>query len=114
MLHPIKRLIRMSDRLGSALRETFVDYFNLLQEFSSDSSLQSGFPLQKSSLSIHSPFPQDNFPSGQTGSSVFKMGSIFLGSVKVLNDKKCTNQYRVYYLYKSAVQWWVCICRLAL
>lgn len=52
----------------------------LLHEFSSDSSLQSGFPLQKSSFSIHSPLPHDNFPSGQIGSSVFNMGNTFLGS----------------------------------
>lgn len=53
---------------------------NLLQEFSSDSSLQSGLPLQKRSLSTHSPFPQESLPSGHTGSSVFKIGSTFLGS----------------------------------
>lgn len=53
---------------------------NLLQAFSSDSSLQSGFPLQKSSLSIHSPLPQDNLPSGHTGSSVLRIGRILRGS----------------------------------
>jgi hypothetical protein len=31
-------------------------------------------------LSIHSPFPQDSFPSGHTGSSVLRMGITFLGS----------------------------------
>lgn len=49
-------------------------------EFSSDSSLHSGLPLQNSSFSIHSPLPHDNFPSGQIGSSVFRMGNTFLGS----------------------------------
>lgn len=57
----------------------------LLQAFSSDSSLQSGFPLQKSSLSIQSPLPQDNLPSGHTGSSVFKIGRTFLGSESLQN-----------------------------
>lgn len=55
----------------------------LLHAFSSDSSLQSGFPLQKSSFSIHSPLPHDNFPSGQIGSSVFRMGNTFLGSKSI-------------------------------
>jgi len=54
----------------------------LLQAFSSDSSLQSGLPLQKSSLSTHSPLPHDNFPSGQTGSSVLRMGKTLRGSAK--------------------------------
>ena len=51
-----------------------------LQAFSSDWSLHSNLSLQKSSLSIHSPFPQDSFPSGHTGSSVLRMGITFLGS----------------------------------
>lgn len=55
----------------------------LLHAFSSDSSLHSGLPLQNSSFSIHSPLPHDNFPSGQTGSSVLKMGNTFLGSKHV-------------------------------
>lgn len=59
-------------------------HLNLLQAFSSDSSLQSGLPLQNSSLSTHSPFPQDSLPSGQTGSSVLNMGRTFLGSVMVI------------------------------
>jgi hypothetical protein len=56
-----------------------------LQAFSSDWSLQSNLSLQKSSLSIHSPLPHDNFPSGHTGSSVLRIGSTFLGSV----DQHC-------------------------
>lgn len=57
---------------------------HLLQAFSSDSSLQSGLPLQKSSLSTHSPLPHDNFPSGQTGSSVLRMGKTLRGSEKIV------------------------------
>ncbi|KYN23451.1 hypothetical protein ALC57_04325, partial [Trachymyrmex cornetzi] len=41
-----------------------------------------GLPLQKSSLSTHSPLPHDNFPSGQTGSSVLRMGKTLRGSAK--------------------------------
>lgn len=59
---------------------------DLLHAFSSDSSLQSGFPLQKSSLSTHSPLPHESLPGGQTGSSVLKIGRTFLGSV--IDDKK--------------------------
>lgn len=55
---------------------------NSLQAFSSDSSLQSGFPLQNSAFSIQSPLPHARFPSGQIGSSVFSIGRIFLGSAK--------------------------------
>uniref|UniRef100_A0A1B0ANM5 Uncharacterized protein n=1 Tax=Glossina palpalis gambiensis TaxID=67801 RepID=A0A1B0ANM5_9MUSC len=52
----------------------------LKQAFSSDSSLQSGLPLQKSSFSRHSPSPQDSLPSGQMGSSVFRIGLTLRGS----------------------------------
>lgn len=54
---------------------------NLQHAFSSDSSLQSGLPLQNKSLSTHSPLPQDNLPSGHTGSSVLNIGNILRGSV---------------------------------
>lgn len=66
-------------------------YIYLLQAFSSDSSLQSGLSLQNSSFSIHSPLPHDNFPSGQMGSSVFKMGNTFLGSD---NNNNSNNIYK--------------------
>lgn len=56
-----------------------------LQAFSSDWSLHSYLSLQNSSLSIHSPLPQDNLPSGHTGSSVFRIGSTFRGSA----DQHC-------------------------
>jgi hypothetical protein len=57
-------------------------YFSyLLHADSSDSSLHSNLSLQNSSLSIHSPLPQESLPSGHTGSSVLRMGSAFLGSV---------------------------------
>lgn len=54
--------------------------FNVPHAFSSDSSEQSGFPLQKRSLSIHSSLPHWSLPSGQRGSSVLRCGRIFLGS----------------------------------
>lgn len=59
------------------------DELHLQHAFSSDSSLQSDLPLQKSSLSRHSPSPQDSLPSGQMGSSVFRMGLALRGSVGV-------------------------------
>lgn len=68
-------------RSHSSERDIHRDIYSL-QAFSSDSSLQSGLPLQKSSLSTHSPLPHDNFPSGQTGSSVFRMGKTLRGSAK--------------------------------
>ncbi|KYQ59114.1 hypothetical protein ALC60_01949 [Trachymyrmex zeteki] len=46
-------------------------------------STETGLPLQNSSLSTHSPLPHDNFPSGQTGSSVLRMGKTLRGSVKM-------------------------------
>lgn len=64
----------------SNIGQESVEMCYLLQAFSSDWSLHSNLSLQKSSLSIHSPLPQDSFPSGHTGSSVLKMGSTFLGS----------------------------------
>lgn len=73
----------------------------LLQAFSSDSSLQSGLPLQNSSLSTHSPLPQDSFPSGHTGSSVFKIGRTFLGSFELeLKEKLELMEFRVIRLRK--------------
>lgn len=62
------------------LRTSDINKNNLLHAFSSLSSLQSGLSLQKSSFSIHSPLPHCNLPSGQTGSSVFKIGSTLRGS----------------------------------
>ena len=64
---------------------------HLLQAFSSDSSLQSGLSLQNNSFSIHSPLPHDNLPSGQTGSSVLRIGKTLRGSVcvrKVIHELK--------------------------
>lgn len=59
---------------------------HLLQAFSSDSSLQSGLSLQNNSFSIHSPLPHDNLPSGQTGSSVLRIGKTLRGSVCTESD----------------------------
>lgn len=59
----------------------FIALSYLLHAFSSDSSLQSGLSLQNNSFSIHSPLPQDNLPSGQIGSSVFKIGNTLRGSL---------------------------------
>jgi len=52
-----------------------------LQAFSSEPSVQSAFPLQNNSLSMHSPFPQASFPVSQMGSSVARRGVASLGSV---------------------------------
>lgn len=76
-------------------------WWYLLHAFSSDSSLHSGLPLQNSSLSIHSPLPHDNFPSGQIGSSVLKMGNTFLGSKIVAWERK---RYRT--MDDGEVGWW--------
>lgn len=51
---------------------------NLPQEFSSDPSLQSFSPLQKSPRSIQFPSPHARKPSWQSGSSVIKSGLTFL------------------------------------
>uniref|UniRef100_A0A1A9WHZ1 Uncharacterized protein n=1 Tax=Glossina brevipalpis TaxID=37001 RepID=A0A1A9WHZ1_9MUSC len=56
----------------------------LKQAFSSDSSLQSGLPLQKSSFSRHSPSPQDNLPSGQMGSSFGVVGLTTATTIKMI------------------------------
>lgn len=66
-----------------------------LQAFSSDSSLQSGLPLQKSSLSTHSPLPHESLPSGQTGSSVLRMGSTLRGSANVILVNGPTRRLRL-------------------
>uniref|UniRef100_A0A1A9ZBW0 Uncharacterized protein n=1 Tax=Glossina pallidipes TaxID=7398 RepID=A0A1A9ZBW0_GLOPL len=67
------------------------DHHDDQQAFSSDSSLQSGLPLQKSSFSRHSPSPQDSLPSGQMGSSVFRIGLTLRGSVFLFVGKE--NRY---------------------
>ena len=72
------------ERITIAIRSKRIESKHLLHAFSSDSSLQSGLPLQKSSLSTHSPLPHDSFPSGQTGSSVLKMGNTLRGSANVI------------------------------
>lgn len=87
----IARKVRIRERLGNHDRANYravptrlpkeaLLNRHLLHAFSSDSSLQSGLPLQKSSLSTHSPLPHDNLPSGQTGSSVLRMGNTLRGS----------------------------------
>ena len=55
----------MSALLGSS---------STLQAFSSLPSPQSAFLSQKSSWGMHSPSPHWRFPSGQTGSWVFRLG----------------------------------------
>lgn len=57
-----------------------VKYDYSLQAFSSDPSVQSGDPLQKSSFSMQSPFPQANFPVSHMGSSVARRGVASRGS----------------------------------
>ena len=53
--------------------------WSTVQAFSSDPSEQSRLSSQNNFLSIHSPLPHCNWPSGQTGSSVFKLGRTRLG-----------------------------------
>ena len=45
-----------------------------VQTTSSDPSAQSGLVSQNRALSMHSPLPHWSWPSGQTGSDVFKLG----------------------------------------
>merc|ERR1719507_1014238 len=49
--------------------------WSTVQAFSSEPSAQSGVSSQKSAFAMHSPFPHCSWPSGQTGSSVFRLGS---------------------------------------
>lgn len=65
---------------------------NLLQAFSSDSSLQSGLSLQNNSFSTHSPLPQESLPSGHTGSSVFKIGITLRGSIHFISAEEITKK----------------------
>ena len=67
----------------NSLRIDCLCFANLQQAFSSEPSLQSGLSSQKSAFSIHSPFPQDNLPSGQMGSSVFSLGRALRGPANV-------------------------------
>ena len=56
--------------------------WSTVQAFSSEPSGQSALSSQKSSLSMQSPLPHWSCLSGQTGSSVFRLGRALRGSVR--------------------------------
>ena len=69
--------------------------WSTVQAFSSEPSGQSALSSQKSSLSIQSPLPHWSCLSGQTGSSVFRLGRALRGSVRKQKKEQTLNNKAV-------------------
>ena len=81
---------------------------------SSDLSAQSNFPSQKSALLRHSLLPHASWPSGQTGSFVFKLGLTLRGSA--WNNKSCQRaswglSQRTAWPFCATHCWWCRSCQ---